>query len=98
VEAAKGGGGALAIQLAESVAILNSSFAHNTAHGDNLDAGAAYLHTIASANISGCSFFNNTADLHVSQQLQCGLAAAACNLAELLAAVNMICSCRCLPS
>jgi hypothetical protein len=69
VEVAKGGGAAVAIQLAESVTIVNSSFAHNTAHGNNLDAGAAYLHTITSANISGCSFFNNSADLHVRNQL-----------------------------
>jgi hypothetical protein len=69
VEVTKGGGAALAIKLAHSVQIINSTFAHNTAHGDNLDAGAALLRTVTTAVVSGCSFFNNTADLHVSKQV-----------------------------
>jgi nitrous oxidase accessory protein NosD len=78
VEVAKGGGAALAIKLAQSVRIINSTFAHNTAHGDNLDAGAALLRTVTSAVVSGCNFVNNTAGLRVSQQLQlCGVMLAA---------------------
>jgi hypothetical protein len=68
VEVAKGGGAALSIILAQTVQFVNSTFAHNTAHGDNLDAGAALLRTVASAVVSSCTFFNNTADLHVSNK------------------------------
>lgn len=62
---AKGGGGAVSIELAEHVSIAGSTFAHNTASGSNANGGAVMTRSCTAVDVRGCTFVNNTAEVRV---------------------------------